>query len=125
MAQDAQKGTMGTSGTLGRERLKHGRVVCPDNLQVVKCWPCIMTGGFPVDPAHYPIRRSHLGNDGLFNLIPLSRYWHDKLDNYNMTDAEMLALEGAAHRHWKRIANMKDNYYMGTPERVAEILEEM
>lgn len=44
--------------------------------------PCLVTGRYGADVAHFPIRRSQGGDSYILNMIPLSREWHRRVDNY-------------------------------------------
>ena len=105
-----------TTGT--RAKLKHGRLVCPANLALVRTFPCLITGGRS-DPCHYPRRRSQGGDDGLLNLIPLSRPWHERLDTFDPFTVR--TVEKLAARHFKLIMIQYAYHYLGSDERIQEV----
>lgn len=52
------------------------------NETYIRSLPCLVTGRPFADVAHFPIRRSQGGKSTLLNMIPLSREWHRRVDNY-------------------------------------------
>ena len=66
------------------------------NKTYIRSLPCLVTGRYGSDPAHFPLRRSQGGRDSLLNLVPLCRDWHRKVDDYQQPYrgiVEELALE--------------------------------
>ncbi len=94
------------------------------NKRIAAEYGCILTGRRDgVDPAHWPVRQSQGAGWGLLEFVPLSRYWHERLDAGDPLAARLVST--AARRYWECIIRRYPEEYLGPPERVKEVMDEL
>jgi hypothetical protein len=95
----------------------------PSNHDIVCSHACLLSRRYGVDPAHWPVRRSQGGGDGLLEMVPLVRYWHRLLDDYDPFTRRIIALPAVVfwYQMWY---NHGRTHYLGPEARIEEVLAE-
>lgn len=85
--------------------------------------PCLVCGHYGVDPAHWPVRRSHGAGWGLLEIIPLCRFHHRVLD-FSVGPWRGIIEELAAHYHRRMyLCYNETSVYLGPEARVKEVVD--